>query len=134
MRATAAVLSTLLTALPTAMAAAQGPHPSPADTRRELEQHCRRLADGDNPFFGTRIVDRLRARLDRSAGDPAARILVGGRLGYELLRLGRLQEAIAELGGALAAFDATGAVEPPADRELIAWLALAHLQLAEDEN
>jgi len=130
----AAGLLALTAVLPAADAQAQRSHPTAAETRQEFEHICRRLREGDNAFFGTRIVHDLRQRLQQGRDDPATQILIRARLGYELLRIDRVEEAIAELTSALESLDHAGGVSPEAERELISWLALAHFQLGEDQN
>ena len=47
------------------------------------------LQEGDNLYFGTAIVGWLRARLAAETGKQATTF---GMLGFELIRLGRLEE------------------------------------------
>jgi hypothetical protein len=121
-------------ALPPPAAAQPGPHPEPERVRAELEALCRRLLASDNPYFGARSLDRLEARL-ASVTQPVNRIAVLGPLGLELLRLGRLDQAIERLETAL---ELTGRVEGEAGealrRRLFHALGLVHLQRGEDAN
>ena len=88
---------------------------------------CRRLQDGANPYFGTRLADELQARLASNGADPE----LLAELGSELLRLGDTEAAIAHLSAATRALAASPDVRPTIPE----WnLALAHLQRAEDLN
>jgi hypothetical protein len=104
--------------------------PSAAETLAELREICARLTEGDNPFFGTRVVATLERRLASTGLDPVQEARLRGNLGVELLRLGRPQEAIATLDRAreLVAGDPR---TRELDRQLARDLALAHLRAAE---
>ncbi len=93
----------------------------------DLAQACRRLQEGANPYFGTRLADELRAELSLNPANPA----IAAELGSELLRLGDTAGAIEHLSAAVRTL-----TPPKADRPTIPeWnLALAHLQRAEDLN
>ena len=127
--------SVLLLLLLAGAAPALPRHPSAAETKAEFAGLCERLTGGDNDYFGTRIVDELEARLAAASPDSLSALLVRVRLGYELIRLGRHRRAVAELESAVAAAAANGL---KSDGDLVvtarSYLAMAHLQIAEDEN
>jgi hypothetical protein len=111
-----------------------GPHPEPDRVRAELGAVCQRLQASDNPYFGARAALVLESRL-AGAGSAGERISILGPLGLELLRLGRLDEAVERLESALALVDQI----PPEARgwvrtRLQQSLGLIHLQRAEDRN
>lgn len=111
-----------------------GPFPSPEETRSELESVCRRIKESDNPFLGSASAERLAAQLP-GLPEPTERVPVLGRLGLELIRLGRFDEAIDRLEEGLDLAEHLPAAEAaPARRRLLDGLAMAHLQLAEDRN
>ncbi len=102
--------------------------PSVDQTRAEFEAVCKRLTEGDNPFFGTAVVSELQAKLAAGSLDPATEISLRMTLGVELIRLGRLAEAI-EVGSAPVL-----AASPESRSSRLLLLAVAHLQLAEEQN
>ena len=103
-------------------------HPLPEETRAEFRAVCGRLMSGNNPFFGTAVVSDLQERLRAGGLDPAAEITTRMKLGMELIRLGRHSEAI-EL-----ASSARSTGRPELDTSRLLLLAVARLQLAEDQN
>lgn len=110
-------------------------YPTPAETRAEFESVCRRLTEGENAYFGRAVVGRLEERLQEAKEDPLVRFLLRGRLGFELIRLGDLEDAIARLDEAVE-FSRSGGAEGDRNyhRLVRSHLATAHLQLAEDQN
>ena len=105
--------------------------PSVEATRTEFETVCRVLRDL-NPYFEDVSTERLRG-LAESAGDPVAEARLRSRLGWDLIRLGRLDRAVTELERARAlAEKGTAPVELQVD--ILRNLANAHFQLGEDEN
>ncbi len=113
-----------------------GPPSTTTDlVRDEFLSVCRRFTEGDGQFFGRTRVDDLEARLALVDGDPLGELLLRGRLGYELIRLGRHTEAIAHLERTLEIIEGDAMEGREKLRsELHRLLALAHLQIAEDEN
>ena len=106
-------------------------------TRAEFQQICDAFRSGDDPYFGTRIVDQLRSMLDRPARDPAVRVGRRARLGVELMRLGETDEALTRLTEAWELADSpeyTGARWYEIRRRLRRDLALAWLRAAEERN
>jgi len=76
---------------------------SPEETRQELEQVCKRLTSGENPYFGAGIIDRLKARLARTPEDRLEmRLRLRGLMASHMVRLGRLDEAVEQLDTLLA--------------------------------
>ncbi len=114
--------------------AQETPYPSPETTKAELEAVCRRLEESDNPYFG-RLPERRAEEAAKAESDPRRKVPLLGLLGYELIRLGRFDEAVEHLDEARR-LSAQG--ELASDHELrynvLATLAMAHLQLAEDQN
>lgn len=112
-------------------------HPTPAETRAELEAVCRRLTEGTNPFFGEQVVEGLKQRVQATDAASETAVRLRGRLGHELIRLGKLEDAIRVLDEALALHDGRDP-ESPGSGDLrgllLRTLAIAHLQLGEDEN
>lgn len=109
-------------------------HPTPEDTRREFEAVCARLTD-DNVYYGDAIVRYLEAQKADPPADPYRAAEAHGHLGWELSRLGRHLEAIEELDQGLKKLDpAAGDRELELHRRMSTSLAVAHLQLGEDQN
>lgn len=109
-------------------ALAQPPALSVAATRSEFEAVCKRLTSGDNSFFGTAVVSDLQGKLAAGGLDPATEISVRMNLGIELVRLGRLTEAIEVASAPILEQQA----ESRSSRLLL--LAIARMQLAEELN
>ena len=111
---------------------------TPAEqTRAEFQQICDAFRSGDDPYFGTQIVDQLRGMLARPARDPVVRVGRRARLGVELLRLGETNEALARLTEARELADSAefvGARWDEIRRRLRRDLALAWLRAAEERN
>ena len=111
------------------------PAPSPEETRAEFASLCQRLTDGDNYFFGHAALAAARAKVKETAVDDEKKRIALLELGYELVRIGNHQEAIDELERALAAAEAAKIPgSDPISLATLSTLAIAHLQLAEDEN
>ncbi len=105
------------------------------ETRAEFEALCQRLTQGENYFFGNAALAEARAKIDSTPLDSETRVAALIELGYELVRLGEHQEAINELEKALAASAAVPLPESdPISLAALSTLAVAHLQLSEDEN
>ncbi|MDX1644190.1 MAG: CRTAC1 family protein [Thermoanaerobaculia bacterium] len=111
-------------------------HLTAEETRAEFEAVCRRFRSGEDPYFGHQIIADLEGRIEASTDDVLVGVLLRGRLGHELIRLGRHEEALERLGEArrrLAA-DPTLAADPALALELRRLEGIAHLQVAEDRN
>ncbi|MEM9593699.1 MAG: CRTAC1 family protein [Acidobacteriota bacterium] len=109
----------------------------PADpVAEEFREVCRRAKDSYQLYHGERRAREYRSRLDSDPTDGDERRSLERRLGWELLKLGRAEEAVALLDAGLDRATAPGA--PPLGPEDHAdWLQLsmlAHLQAAEDAN
>ncbi len=122
------VLAALSLAAVAPVAGAQPRLPTVEHTRAEFEAICTRLTAGDNPFFGTSVVPDLQEELAAGGLDPATEISIRMKLGIELVRLGRLTEAIEVASAPVLA------ASPEARSTRLLLLAVAHLQLAEDQN
>ncbi len=104
-----------------------------ARTRKEFEAICRRFRDGDERQYGRRPLAVLTARLEAVRGDLPAEAEVHGRLGFEHLRLGQMEESLRELNRAAELLrQAGGGGALAAQLDFI--LGLAYLQAAEDQN
>ncbi len=114
---------------------------TPEETKAEFEAVCKRVVESENVYLGRAIVARIQGLLEVPAEDPLTDVYWRGRLADELLRLGRTEEAKAEIERARAAL----AAPPPGDpqfeqkRTVLAralhWsLAMAHFRRAEEEN
>lgn len=111
------------------------PYPGTEEVRAEFEAVCRRLTEGENPYFGRRALEEARQRLEAGAGDAASELELRSRLVYELTRLGRLREAKVVARESLdlierEEFDG----KQEARRAFTAQLAMAAFQAAEDAN
>ena len=129
-------LVALASTLPLSMTAdAAPPAPSTQETRAEFESLCRRLTEGDNYFFGSAALDGARRVASTPSAEPRRQIAAELGLGYELIRLGRHQEAIDLLETTLKATqDASLPADDPVSLATLSMLGVAHLQLSEDEN
>jgi hypothetical protein len=107
---------------------AEARFPRVAETRAEFEAVCKRLAEGDNPFFGTAVASELQARLAAGNLDPATEIGIRMNLGIELIRHGRFDEAI-EVGSA-PVLETT----PDSRSSRLLLQAVARMQIAEETN
>ncbi len=109
-------------------------YPSREATKAEFEALCKRLQESDNPYFG-RLPERRAEEAANAESDPRRKVPLLGRLGYELIRLGRFDEAVERLEEARRL---ASKGELAGDHELrgkvLSTLAMAHLQLAEDQN
>ncbi len=109
-------------------------YPPVEQTRAEFEALCRSL-ERDNSFFGEAIVERHRGRLENPATLPVERAQVLGELAWELSRLGRQEEAIAELERARVLLRGlSGAAAREVDHRLVLLAGHAHLRWGEDLN
>ena len=124
------------------------------DAKAEFETICRTLLASDEPFYGRASLLRLERLLEASSQDPRDEARLRQQLGRELIEQGDPTEAIEIVGRALEllrferpdspAFPGSSDSSDSADSpdspawetraRLIATLALAHLQAAEDEN
>jgi hypothetical protein len=105
------------------------------ETRAEFEDLCQRLTRGDNYFFGQAALDGARSVASTPSTDPRRQVAAELGLGYELVRLGRHEEAIELLGESLQATTEAGIPEDdPLSLAALSMLGVAHLQLSEDEN
>ncbi len=107
--------------------------PTPAATRAELEDVCRELMSGENPYLGNSLSRQLSQRLEQPIADPEMQVGIRGRLAEELLRLGEPDRA-AELLEQASAIVAERGLSRELGSRLLYLLGLAHLQLAEDRN
>ena len=109
--------------------------PSWVETRAEFEALCERLTDGENYFFGSAALAAARTRVAETTADEEGGIIALVELGHELVRMGEHQEAIEQLERALAATQkAAIPATDPISLAALSTLAVAHLQLSEDEN
>jgi hypothetical protein len=132
MRITALLLmAAALLALPAA--AERPPDPTPAQTHDEFQRLCRQLRQGDDSYFGQRIVSQLEERLSQPMISPEVRVGVRARLAQERLRVGETAGAVDLLRDALAIAEREG-LPAAMHLQLLRDLGLAELNLAEDEN
>ncbi|MEE2777225.1 MAG: CRTAC1 family protein [Acidobacteriota bacterium] len=99
-----------------------------------FEAVCERLRTGDNLYFSDRLALETTAQLETGGGDVATRAGWKGILARERLKLGDPAAAIELLDEALAEVSATSAPEGGLVSSLEWHLALAWIQLAEDQN
>jgi hypothetical protein len=114
---------------------AEDTFPSPQETLREFETVCRKLREGDNPYFGEGDLRRARERAVGYVGDSQESAARLGHYGWQLLRLGQPKEAIEQFEKARTR--AVAVTEPQGEelrQTLTSLLALAHFQAAEDVN
>ena len=110
-------------------------HPSPEETRAEFQALCERLRAGENPFFGRQITGVLERRLAEGGNDELSALLMRLRLAHELIRLGHHEEALDHLRTGLDRLETTEVEERGNLRyRFLLYVAMAHLQLAEDQN
>ncbi|MFP3942197.1 MAG: FG-GAP repeat domain-containing protein, partial [Thermoanaerobaculia bacterium] len=108
--------------------------------RAELQAVCERLTRSDNPFFGHGLLEEVTAALERAEGaPPEIQVRLRGNRGSHLLLQDRVAEAVDQLQEALAVLDETAQeLDPAVEKELrktvLRVLAVARLQLAEDQN
>ncbi len=104
----------------------------------QFESTCRRLTEGDNAYFGHAIIPRLEERLraaeQAATPDTEAIVRLRAWLATELGRLGRQGEALTLLTRAREAAERALPDDWPLLPALLGSEALAHLQLAEEEN
>ncbi|HVS16442.1 MAG TPA: VCBS repeat-containing protein, partial [Thermoanaerobaculia bacterium] len=108
--------------------------PSSEQTRAEFEALCRRQKESSNPFFGEQMIAGYRQRLATPTSVPRIHIEARASLAYTLVRLGRHEEALAELERVRAELEETGGGPPAFHRQVLALMGVAHFQLAEDRN
>ncbi|MFQ5527583.1 MAG: FG-GAP-like repeat-containing protein [Thermoanaerobaculia bacterium] len=113
-------------------APASAEHPTVEQTRTEFEGVCRALR-GLNPYFEDVSTERL-ASLAEAATEPVDEAGLRSRLGWDLIRLGRLTEAVEELGRARSLIADRGETVINLRAQILRNLANAHFQLGEDEN
>ena len=107
--------------------------PSTEETRAEFESLCRRLTEGDNYFFGNAALDGARRVASTPSAEPRSQIAAELGLGYELIRLGRHEEAIELLDSTLQSTERAGLRDDdPLSLAALSMLGVAHLQLSED--
>jgi hypothetical protein len=91
------------------------------------------MRDGDNPYYGTASLREYERWVATDTAEPLPRALALGRLGSELLRLGRSEEAAERLDEALSI--ATQArLDLDVTMDLLRRAALAHLRRGEQSN
>jgi tetratricopeptide (TPR) repeat protein len=109
------------------------PAEAPEQVRAEFRAICDGVSAGDNPYYGVAALDKYEAWVAQKIEEPRPRALALGRLGSELLRFGRSDEAAERLDEALAI-----AAQARLDQELVLDLlrraALAHLRRGEQSN
>ncbi len=101
----------------------------------EFRAACQRLTEGDNLYFGSGMLDALRAATDDRAAAIDQRVARHARLGWELFRLGELAAAASSLEAARALIDQLPE-ESRGDlpRRIALALGAVYLQLGEHEN
>jgi hypothetical protein len=97
-----------------------------------LQVLIRDLDPMKNRFVNTRRIEALQAGLDKVKGTPQ-RFVLAPRLADELLKAGRIDEAIA-LATPFLTPDPRDAADAPPIRETREFLALCYLRLGEQEN
>ena len=98
-----------------------------------LELAARELLDSA-PYLGSAEARALRQQLASNA-DPRLRLQLQYQLGLAELRLGREDEAVAQLEAAVASIEGFGAALPPKLAALLRYtLGLAYLRLGEARN
>ncbi len=97
-----------------------------------LQELIRDLDPTKNRFVNARRVELLRAGLEKVRGSPQ-RFVVAPRLADELLKAGRIEEAIALATPFLDPAPQDAADAPPV-RDTREFLALCHLRLGEQDN
>ncbi len=109
-------------------------YPPVEQTRAEFEAVCQSL-QRDNAFFGERIVEEQRQRLENPSYSTLERAQLLGGLAWELNRLGRQPEAIAEIERARELLRGLpGAAAREVDHRLVLLAGHAHLRWGEDVN
>jgi hypothetical protein len=104
-----------------------------AEIATEFDALCRRMRDGNNPYYGTAALREHESWIAQRVDNAFAQALARGRLGAELLREGRSAEAAERLDEALSiARDAR--LDAPIVLDLLRRSALAHLRRGEQEN
>jgi len=103
-----------------------------AAVEREFAAICESMANGKNPYYGRGRLRELRAQLTQLR-EPNSVAATRGLIGHTQMILGDPEAAIATLSEVLE--QATALELDPQLHTMTLWyLALAHLQLAEDEN
>ena len=106
---------------------------SSSDTsKREFNALCERERASDNVYFGESIIDEYTQRISQPAGNPRIRTRELASLSFELIRLGRHEEALKHLADARALVLTTEA--PALEKFTLMLSGVAHFQLAENLN
>ncbi|HVS66200.1 MAG TPA: CRTAC1 family protein [Thermoanaerobaculia bacterium] len=134
MTPTIAALAAVSLAVALPVQGTSSPFPSAEQTRAEFDAVCQRQRQSDNPFFGEAMLERYRQRLATPTDVPRLHLEARASLGYELIRLGRQQEALTELGRVRTELDAMGGGPPAFRRSVIGLIGIAHFQLGENAN
>ena len=113
----------------------QAAHLTTEESRREFESLCRRLTTGENHFFGRRQIETYQEFVATHEADPERRLGTRIELGFHWIRVGEHEKAIEILESALAEAEVDG-ISPknPLFLSAMSHLAIAHLQLSEDQN
>ncbi len=112
----------------------KSPYPTAEETKAEFEAVCKKLEEGTNPYFGRLPLLRAEEREKAEAGLPRE-VVAEGLLGYELIGVGRFDDAIAHLEKARRLSEVGRfAGDHEVRYRVLMSLAMAHLQLAEDQN
>jgi hypothetical protein len=126
------VLPVVAVSAPSAAQIATGPLQPESPPPGPFQKVCQELRDSRNPYFGLGFLAEVQGRYEQ-ATDANERTAFQGLLGRELLKHGRLDEAIDNLELAFASAQAQARTDDLATA--VHWhLALAHLAKAEDEN
>jgi hypothetical protein len=104
-----------------------------ASPRQEFLAIADRIENSPNPFLGQGELPSLLERVDDPRVPPRERVQVRLSLSTEYLRLGNIDEALAQINSAIADGDELG-VEGLERAELFRMRALVHLRQAEVEN
>ncbi len=110
--------------------------PAPgADTscKEEFLEIARRLRESRNPYFGRTQVRDLQAQLSAGAGNPAERVRGTMLLSMELLRIGEVDAACAQIEEATRLVQSSAALEPLM-QGLQRIRGIVYLRKAEVEN
>ncbi len=99
----------------------------------EFEEICATIRASDDPVYGEARVDDLRNRLESASPATPDAVATRALLGRELLKLGRVDEAIEHLASAVNN-RAASRLSPTVRLDMRVYLGLAYLQAAEDQN
>ncbi len=105
-------------------------YPSPEP---EFAKICTTLRESDDPFYGEARERALREKLAATTRGTTDAIATEALLGRELLKLGRVDEAIGHLARA-ASEPGTRRLNAAIRLDMNVYLGLAYLQAAEDQN